>query len=58
MGINNKMAKAIIQYDKDMNFIKEYYSVISAERETGLYNIGAYCKSQTLLNDFYWKFKD
>ena len=39
-GINNKSNKCVLQYTKDGEFIKEYYSVREAGRITGIYNTG------------------
>jgi len=47
-GINNKCSKAVNQYDKNGNFIKQHYSGHQAERETGIErgNIGKCCKGK------------
>ena len=34
-GSNNHNAKPVIQYDKDMKFIKQWYSIADIERELG-----------------------
>lgn len=39
-GVNRKRCKSVLQYDLDGNFIKEYYSVRSAARETGIDQAG------------------
>lgn len=35
-GINNKDSRAVIQFDKIGNVVKQYYSIISAYRATGI----------------------
>lgn len=32
----SKTSKAVLKYDKNMNFIKEYYGLLEAERQTGV----------------------
>ena len=59
-GKNNKMSKAVLQYDLDGNFIKEYYSTMNAERETGIYHskISACCKNKIkYYKGYIWKYK-
>lgn len=57
-GINNKNNVAVLQYDLDGNFIKEYYSINQAVRETGLSNIWAVCNKLRKQNCGYvWRYK-
>lgn len=47
-GINNKVNISVLQYDLNGNFIKEFYSVSQAMRETGVDNshISAVCRGK------------
>ena len=60
-GINNKKSKAVLQYDLDMNFIREFHSLRFASRETGFEraNILACCKgiNKTSMS-FKWRRKE
>lgn len=59
-GINTKQCKAILQYDLEDTFIKEYYSIQQAERETGIHhvNIIKACKGQrNHAGNYYWEYK-
>lgn len=59
-GVNNKTSRAVLQYDLEGNFVKEYYSIKQAERETGICNshIGATCKGkQKTSGGFKWQYK-
>lgn len=48
----------VYQFDLHGNFIKEYSSVIEAERETGSRNIIACCKGKfTHANKYIWRYK-
>lgn len=59
-GINNKMSKAILQYDLEGNFIKEHYSMNQAARDmntvtTSIFNAcNGYSKTSC---GFIWKYK-
>lgn len=60
-GVNNKLSKAVIQYSMDNVFIKEFYSLHEAERQTGIdcRYISRVClgkKNSTC--GFKWSFKD
>ncbi len=62
-GINNKRSKSVIQYDSNMNFIKEYHSLTQAERETGCFhsNITKCCNNHPAYprcGGFKWKYKE
>jgi len=37
-GVNNKSSKSVIQLTKNGEFIREFYSIRQAERETGVFN--------------------
>ena len=59
-GINNKNSKSVIQYSMDMTFLKEYYSLAQAERETGVdhSHISRVCLGKLrMAKGFIWKFK-
>lgn len=59
-GINNKRSKSILQYDLDSNFIKEYYSLSQAKRETRIdvSSIIKVCKNKRkTAGKFVWKYK-
>jgi len=60
-GNNNKYNKAILQYDLNDNFIKEHYSIKSAERElnVGRQNISSACHGRfKQAYGYKWKFKE
>ena len=62
-GINNKHSKAVLQYDLNGNFIKEYYSMAQAERETGVShsNISNVCQHKRYLitsGGYKWEYKN
>lgn len=62
-GRNNKQNRAIIQYDKSGNFIKEFYSAAQAERETGanythIVSVCAGKKARKSAGGFLWRYKD
>lgn len=57
----NKVTRCVIQYDKDMNFISEYSSIIEAERITkSRSNCITSCCSGVIKSagGFIWKYKD
>ncbi len=59
-GFNNKQCKAILQYDINGNFIKQYHSAQFAFRETGISqgNISQVCKgARGKAGGFIWKYK-
>jgi len=59
-GINNKMSKVVLQFDLNGNFIKEYYSVSHASRETktSLGNVSSVCTGRReLAGGFIWSHK-
>lgn len=60
-GINRKLLKSTIQFNKDGSKIKEYYSIAQAERETKIaaQSIGAACKGKLYTaGGFIWKYKN
>jgi hypothetical protein len=60
-GINTKQCKAVLQYDLEDTFIKEYYSIQQAERETGIHHINIIktCKGQrNHAGGYYWVYKN
>lgn len=60
-GIDTRGTKAVLQYDKQDNFIKEYYSMKQAGRETRIHNSGIskVCnKQRKTAGKFIWKFKN
>lgn len=59
-GINNKGSKAVLQFDLDGNFIKEYHSISQTARETGISigNICSVCKNKRFkAGNFKFKYK-
>ena len=59
-GVNNKKSKAVLQYDLQGNLIKEYYSIMQAERETKISNvsISRVCNGKRkTAGGFKWKYK-
>ena len=57
-GINTKQCLSVLQYDLDGNFIKEYYSISQAKRETkisGIAGVVSHNPSKTAGN-FVWKY--
>ena len=59
-GKNNKKSKAVLQYNNNGVFIKEYYSMMQAERETGISNskISMVCKGKrNSAGNFIWQYK-
>ncbi len=62
-GRNNKHSKAVLQYNKEGVFIKEYHSIKQAERETGIHNghISVCCKGlkrHQTAGGFKWAYKN
>lgn len=60
-GRNNKASKAVLQYTKDGIFIKEYYSIREAERQTEVNrsDISGCCKGKRkTAGKFIWKYKE
>lgn len=60
-GINNDFSKTIVQYDLNMNFIKEHYSIRSASRELNCLHGGIMrcCKlKQSRAYGFIWRYKE
>lgn len=61
-GINNKQSKPVLQFDRDGNFLKEFYSAAQASRVTGANNKNiTFCcqnkpKYKTALG-YIWKYK-
>lgn len=51
-------AKTILQFDKNMNLIKEWESGADITRELGLYNINRCAKHGKTAGGFYFKYKD
>lgn len=59
-GINNKISRAVLQYDLDGNFIAEYYSQMQAGRETGISNVNIWgcCKGlHNTAGGYRWEYK-
>ena len=61
----NQRGKAVLQYDLDGNFIKEYPSYREAERETGISAIDVVCrgirqkgKKQITAGGYFWRYKE
>jgi len=60
-GINNKMSKSVLQYDLKGNFIKEYYSISQAVRETNVNQSGislVCLGKRNTAGKFVWKYKN
>lgn len=62
-GRNNKRCRAVLQYTLDGNFIKEYYSIMQAYRDTGVNdrNICSCCKGISRYSHaggFVWRYKN
>jgi len=60
-GRKNPLSKRVLQYDKDGNFIKEWYSMADIERETGISytTISNVCNGrQKLAHGYVWKLAD
>ena len=59
-GINTKNCKSVIQYDLNMNFIKEFKSIKIASRELNINdtNISLVCKNKrNTSGGFIWRYK-
>ena len=60
-GINTKATKAILQFNKQGEFVKEHYSMAQAAREVGISPVGiSYCfsgRSKTA-GGYLWKLKE
>jgi len=59
-GINTKQCKSVLQYDFNGNFIKEFYSIAQASRETKINGILG-CVSNNPIKSaggFVWKYKN
>lgn len=60
-GINTKQCKAVLQFDLEDNFIKEYYSIRQAGRDTGVHQstISANCINRlSHAGNYIWKHKE
>jgi len=60
-GINNKKSRAVVQYNLDGSFKKEYYSMSQAERETEISqgDICSVCnKKRKTAGKFIWEYKN
>jgi len=60
-GVNNKTNKAVLQFDLEGNFIKEYHSLSQAARENKISRssiIGNCCGKYNFAKGFIWKYKD
>lgn len=60
-GKNRKRTITILQYTKDFIFIKEHFSGLSAERETGIFHSGINkcCRGKLKSSgDFIWRYKN
>jgi hypothetical protein len=60
-GVNNKGSKAVLQYDLEENFIKEFHSMRQVERETGFHNSCIVLACQGKLKqsyDYLWRYKE
>ena len=60
-GVNNKGNKAVLQYDLNGDFIKEYHSQRQTSRETGISrsNIGRCCRGERkTASKYIWTFKN
>lgn len=58
---SNKYGKPIVQFDLDGNFIKEYETLMEAERETGFHNgnISHCCRGDcSYAYGYVWKFRE
>jgi hypothetical protein len=58
-GKNNKRSRAVYQFDNNNVFIKEYYSIANACRETEELstNIIRSCIDKTCINNYIWRYK-
>ena len=59
-GINTKTSRSVLQYDKEQNLVKEWHSMMEAERsgyDSG--HIAKCCKNQRKTHGGYiWKYKE
>lgn len=57
--INRKdLSKSVLQYTLDMVFVKEYPSVMEAERQTGIRHISECCRGERrTAGGYIWKYK-
>ena len=54
-----KVSKIVIQMDKEGNFIKEWSSILLAQKELKISHISACCKGKTKTSGGYiWKYKE
>lgn len=54
-----KISKPVLQYDKNGNFIKEYYSITEAQRILNCSHIGEVCNGHRKTSGgFIWKYKN
>lgn len=54
----HKCAKAVVQYDKDMNKLAEFPSIAEAQRQLNISNISRAIKKKSLAGGWYWQFKN
>ena len=58
-GENNPAARSVCQFDKDMNFIKQYPYIRSAKEATGANNISACCNGTLKTSGGYvWRYAE
>lgn len=57
-GAKNKQSKSILQFDENMNFIKEWNCIREAQRELGTKTIIQSLKNNYKSNGFYFKYKN
>ena len=60
-GINNKLSKAVLQYDKNGGFIKEFYSISEASRIINISSgsVSRVCSGKRkIAGGFKWKTKE
>lgn len=54
-----KTGMSVFQYTKDGNFVKEYYSIHEATRQTGITNVGDCIRGKSkTAGGFVWKLKE
>lgn len=57
-GVKNPAAKPVFQYDKDMNFIREWHYIRAARNATGANNIWACCVGKLKTSGGYvWRYE-
>jgi len=55
--MKNKISKPVLQLDKNSQFIKEWCSIIDAEKDLGIYHITTCCKgTQKTAGGYIWKY--